>query len=202
MIAVFRILYSLFQGSAESFQLCTNNLHKVCNLGIGVFLIRPSWATGLLKYLVRVVPIAVVSVMHGVCAPMLLAEAEVIVGLMDQPLVGLLWNLQIGWLHFLFRVRPFCLVIARGFRIDLYISLEILQKQQKGLCVQRGGVVIDVILPPCMKKQPKCLFHRKALPPTKWSLPLCSSQSGGRTESKSISSWWFFPSGLTSTIQM
>lgn len=84
-------LCSLFEGSAESFlAIHVIDLHKVFILLHVVFLTRNSQATGLLGCPVIVVPIAVPHVVHGMCTFMLLAEAAVLLGPIDQRLAGLL----------------------------------------------------------------------------------------------------------------
>ena len=100
MIAMCHTSCNLFEGSVEgSFVLCMNDLCKICTLWVAIFLTRPSKATGLLECPIGVVPIAVRHGVHGVHAPMLFAEAAVLVGPMDQPLAGLLHNLGVDRLH-------------------------------------------------------------------------------------------------------
>ncbi len=70
--------------------------------------------------------------MHVVCgvpAPMLLAEAAVFFGPMDQPLAGLLQNPRVDQLHLTLRSSPFCFVGDRGLLINLYVHLDVLKNQ-------------------------------------------------------------------------
>jgi hypothetical protein len=66
-------------------------------------------------------------VVCGVCAPMFLAEAAVLIGRMDQPLADLLWNPGVDWLHLPFWLSPFCLVISRGLIVNLGVSFNVLK---------------------------------------------------------------------------
>jgi hypothetical protein len=100
MITALLTSCSLFEGSVESsLALRPNNLHEVCTLWVAVFLMMSSQSTGLPGCPVRVVPIAVMRVVHGVHAPMLFAEAAVLLSPMDRPLVGVLQNMGIDQLH-------------------------------------------------------------------------------------------------------
>jgi hypothetical protein len=60
---------------------------------------------------------------------MLLAEAAVFVGPMDQPLAGLLQNPGVNQLYLPLRRSSFYFVGARGLPIDLNVDLNILKNQ-------------------------------------------------------------------------
>lgn len=88
-----------------------------------------AYAPGLRVCPIRVVPVAVIHIMGGVCV---LAWAAML-SQIEQPFADFLWNQRVNWLHLPFCFSPICCTIVMRLVIDLDIRIDVVKKQQRAL---------------------------------------------------------------------